>query len=156
MTTQHNEDLKGEERAKELDEPRRDGLIEDYRTILTELSLLTTVSVLLFGFLLASTGFANTTLEESLYALAIVMVATSTMVFVLPVVYHHLQYPYTDFEKFQSRTHGWMKIGLPMLGGGLYVSLSLAIWSLFDAWALLIAALPLATTFVAFSIRRDI
>lgn len=132
-----------------------DGLIENYRTILNELGLLTTVSVLLFGFLLSTGGFADTTLEESLYSVAIVMVATATLVFVLPVVYHHLQYPFNNFDKFQSRTHSWMLIGLPLLGDGLYLSLSLAIWSLLDAWALLVAALPLATTYVAFLLRRN-
>ena len=38
--------------AEQQDAASRDHLIEDYRTILNELSLLTTVSVLLFGFLL--------------------------------------------------------------------------------------------------------
>ena len=127
--------------------PSLDSLVENYRTILNELALLTTVSVLLFGFLLSSSGgFSNTTLEESLYSVAIVLVAMATLVFVLPVVYHHLQFPYSDFQKFQQRTHSWMMIGMPMLGGALYLSLSLAIWSLLDAWALLVAALPLAGT----------
>ena len=108
-----------------------DRLVENYRTILNELALLTTVSVLLFGFLLSSSGkFTDTTLEESLYSVAIVMVATATLVFVLPVAYHHLQFPYQDFEKFTERSHGWTVFGLPLLGGSLYLSLSLAIWSL--------------------------
>jgi len=113
------------------------------------------VSVLLFGFLLASTGLADTDLEEWLYAAAIILVASSTTVFVLPVAYHHLQYPYDDFEKFQARTHRWMGFGLPLLASGMYLSLSLAIWPLFDAAALAIAAAPLVATYVAFILRKD-
>ena len=134
-----------------------DRLVENYRTILNELALLTTVSVLLFGFLLSSSGkFTDSTLEESLYSVAIVLVATATLVFIMPVAYHHLQFPYQDFEKFTERTHGWTLLGIPLLGGSLYLSLSLAIWSLLDGWALLVAALPLAATFVAFLIRRKL
>lgn len=131
-----------------------DGLVENYRTILNELSLLTTVSVLLFGFLLASAGIADTRAEEIIYAVAIVLVATATLVFVLPVIYHHLQYPYHDFEKFQERTHAWMVLGLPLLAGGLHLSLSLAIWSLLSEWALVVAGVPLSGVFIAFLLRR--
>jgi hypothetical protein len=134
-----------------------DSLVENYRTILNELGLLTTVSVLLFGFLLTSAGsFANTRLEDALYSIAIVLVATATLIFVLPVAYHHIQYPYQNFDKFTDRTHGWTMLGLPLLGVSLYLSLSLAIWSLLHAWALLIAALPLLLTYVVFLVRRKI
>ena len=134
-----------------------DGLVENYRTILNELGLLTTVSVLLFGFLLTSAGsFVDSTLEESLYSVAIVLVATATLIFVLPVVYHHIQYPYQNFEKFTERTHGWTVLGMPLLGGSLYLSLSLAIWSLLGAWALLVAGVPLAATFIVFLVRRTL
>ena len=134
-----------------------DGLVENYRTILNELALLTTVSVLLFGFLLTSGGaFANTTVEEIIYSVAIVLVATATLIFILPVAYHHIQFPYQDFEKFTERTHGWTLVGLPMLGASLYLSLSLAIWSLLDGWALAVSAMPLAAIIVIFMVRREI
>jgi hypothetical protein len=129
--------------------------VQNYRTILSELSLLTTVSVLLFGFLLTFSHGDVTDLQDYLYAAAIILVATATTVFVLPVAYHHLQFPYRDFEKFQARTHRWMAIGMPMLAVGLYLSLSLGIWSQFEAWSLLVAGVPLAATFVAFILRKD-
>jgi hypothetical protein len=130
-------------------------LIDDYRAILTELALLTTVSVLLFGFLLSNVGsFADSTLEEWIFAVDVVVVASATLVFVLPVVYHHLQYPYQNFAKFQARSHRWVLLGGPLLGIGLYLSLCLALWSLFDAWALIIAALPIVATAVGFVLRK--
>jgi hypothetical protein len=134
-----------------------DRLVENYRTILSELALLTTVSVLLFGFLLSAAGrFADSRFEETLYSIAIIMVATATLVFVMPVAYHHLQFPYHNFEKFTERTHGWTLLGIPLLGGSLYLSLSLAIWSLLGGWSLLVSTLPLAATFIAFLIRRKL
>lgn len=135
-------------------EADRDVLLEDYRAILSELSLLTTISVLLFGFLLTSSRGAAEGTEEWMYALAMVLVASSTMFFILPVAYHHVQFPYEDFNKFVARSHHWIRAGLPILASGLYISLCLAIWSLFDLGALAIAAVPFAATITAFLLRR--
>lgn len=131
-----------------------DNLVENYRTILNELALLTTVSVLLFGFLLTSANIAGSTAEEWAYAIALILVATATLIFVLPVAYHHLQYPYSDFDKFQHRTHVWMRAGLPLLGGSFYLTLVLAITPIFDVAAIVVAGLPLIATLVAFFARK--
>ncbi len=142
--------------AEEEQEERagRDVLIENYRGILNELALLTTVSVLLFGFLLGSSAQASEGTEQWIYAIAMVAVASATMVFILPVAYHHVQFPYERFDKFVARSHLWIRAGLPLLAGGLYLSLCLAIWSLFDIVALAIAGIPFAATAVAFALRK--
>ena len=58
----------------------QDVLISDYRAVLNELAVLTTVSVLLFGFLLASSARAAGGVEEWVYVIAIACVASATMV----------------------------------------------------------------------------
>jgi hypothetical protein len=132
-----------------------DVLITSYRTILNELALLTTVSVLLFGFLLANAGqFADSTGEEWVSAIATVLVASATLVFILPVAYHHLQFPYRDFAKFQARSHRWVLFGVPLLAGGLYLCLCLALWSLFGAWAIVVAGIPIAAAAIFFILRK--
>lgn len=132
-----------------------DVLIQEYREILTELALLTTVSVLLFGFLLANArAFADSTFEEWVFAAAVVLVASATLVFIMPVAYHHVQFPYRNFAKFQARSHRWVLLGLPLLAAGFYLSLTLAIWALFDAFALVVAALPLIAAGIGFVIRK--
>jgi hypothetical protein len=136
------------------DAAARDGLVENYRTILNELSLLTTVSVLLFGFLLAAPGIASSDFEEWVYAIALVLVATSTLVFLLPVAYHHMQFPYRNFEKFQARTHNWLRFGLPLLGAGFYLSLALATSRTFNEASIVIAALPLLAMLAFFLTRK--
>ena len=146
-----SEDKETQEAAGEAS---RDSLIDNYRTVLNELALLTTVSVLLFGFLLTNSRNSDGGTEEWIYAIAMVAVASSTMVFILPVAYHHIQYPYENFDKFVARSHLWIRGGLPLLAAGLYLSLCLAIWSLFDFGALFIAAVPFAATTIAFILRK--
>lgn len=150
------EEQTSRETNEEIQEERasRDVLIEDYRAILNELALLTTVSVLLFGFLLGSSARAAEGTEQWIYAIAMVAVASATMVFILPVAYHHVQFPYEKFDKFVARSHLWIRAGLPLLASGLYLSLCLAIWSLFDVGALAIAAIPFAATTIAFVLRK--
>jgi hypothetical protein len=150
-----DEPLKRDDRDDAPDDRRHEGLIENYRTILNELALLTTVSVLLFGFLLASPEIADSDLEQWVYAAAIVLIATATLVFILPVAYHHLQFPYPNFAKFQARTHNWLRIGLPLLLIGFYLSLVLAIASIFEEASVVIAGLPLVATLLAFYLRKE-
>jgi hypothetical protein len=139
---------------KEIERADRDSLVTDYRTILGELGLLTTVSVLLFGFLLTNAGSADPGAEEVVYAAAMVLVASATMVFTLPVAYHHVQFPYEDFDKFRARSHRWIVVGLPLLALGLYLSLCLAIWSLFGIASLALAGLPNVVAAVIFVLRK--
>ena len=150
-----DEPLKRDDSDDASGDRRQEGLIENYRTILNELALLTTVSVLLFGFLLSSPGIATSDVEEWVYAAAIVLIATATLVFILPVAYHHLQFPYRNFEKFQARTHTWLRIGLPVLLLGFYLSLVLAIASIFEEASVVIAGLPMVATLLAFYLRKE-
>jgi len=30
----------------------------------------------------------------------------------MPIIYHHIQYPYRDIEKFKIRSHKFLKFGL--------------------------------------------
>lgn len=132
-----------------------DELITDYKESLAELTLLTTVSVLLFGFLLANArAFADSRFEEWVFAGATVLVASATLVFILPVAYHHFEFPYSNFAKFQARSHRWVLIGVPLLASGLYLCLCLALWALFGAFALGVAALPFAAAASFFALRK--
>jgi hypothetical protein len=150
MTTRTTHDVDPED----TEVARRDSIVDSYRTILNELGLLTTVSVLLFGFLLSALPSEDSGLELWIYGGATVLVASATLVFVLPVAYHHIQYPYEDFEKFQARSHFWVMMGLPLLGGGLYLGLSLALWNLFEGMSFVVAGVPIVVTGVVFAVRK--
>jgi hypothetical protein len=132
-----------------------DVVIDDYRSILTELSLLTTVSVLLFGFLLTVVTREQLSGPEGwLLFVALIAIASATVVFVLPVTYHRVQYPYSDWDKFQVRAHGFISVGLPLFLVGFYSSIALALWERFDWFALIVAAAPLALGGAIFMTRR--
>ena len=137
-------------------ETRSDVVTDSYHDILTELVLLTTVSVLLFGFLLSTAGNDSSGTKEWLAAIALTSVASATTVFILPVAYHRLRFPYADWEKFQIRSHAFITAGFPLLGVGLYLSLTLVLWDLLGTGAFLVGAGPVAIATLIFLTRRSI
>jgi predicted membrane channel-forming protein YqfA (hemolysin III family) len=132
----------------------RDEIIESYPDILTELRLLSTVSTLIFGFLLASQDLAQSGAQEWLYGVALVLIASATVVFLLPVVYHRAQYPYEDWRKFQLRSHFFIVVGTPLLAVGGYMSVALAMWPRWEEASLGVALLPILVGLIVYSLRR--
>jgi hypothetical protein len=138
-------------------EADRDAIVADYRTLLSELALLTTISVLLFGFLLtAALRESRSRLEEWIMVAALVIVASATLIFAMPVVYHRLQFPYENWEKFQRRAHGFITIGFPVFVAGFYLSLTLAVWDELSGAGFAVAGVPLAVAGGLFLVRRRI
>ncbi|WP_458745243.1 DUF6328 family protein [Candidatus Nitrosocosmicus sp. T] len=108
----------------------KDKLIEHYDSILRESSLLTTVAGILFGFLLNISVNSPAEFGESnkvLLLLALFSITVATLLFSMPVIYHHFQYPYRKFEKFQLRSHRFILFGIFPFFITLYICLSLAI-----------------------------
>lgn len=44
----------------------------------------------------------------------------------MPIIYHHIQYPYGDFEKFRKRSHRFILYGLIHVGVTLIIALEIA------------------------------
>jgi hypothetical protein len=95
-----------------------------------KVSVLTSVSGIIFGFLLnisinSPSGFST---EDSLILMiALYSISFAVSLFVMPIVYHHLQYPYKDIEKFKIRSHRFIKIGLIPAAITLYLGLLLGL-----------------------------
>jgi predicted membrane channel-forming protein YqfA (hemolysin III family) len=140
----------------DIESAERDQIIESYRDILTELRLLTTVSALMFGFLLTTQSLAEGGVQEWLYGVALVLIASATAVFVMPVVYHRVQYPYHNWEKFQVRSHFFILCGTPLLAAGGYLGMALALWPRWEAASLAVAALPLLVATLVYLLRRQL
>ena len=92
----------------------KEDIIKDYNSIIKESALLTTVSGFLFGFLLnisinSPKGFDPL---ESIVLISLFAITLAVSLFAMPVVYHHLQYPYRDLEKFKLRSHRFIKFGI--------------------------------------------
>ncbi len=107
-----------------------DHLIRGYDIIVRESALLTTTGGILFGFLLnisinepqGLSSFNKIILLVALYSITIAI-----SLFVMPVIYHHVQYLYRDLEKFKERSHRFMIFGLIPAGVTLYLALEIAL-----------------------------
>ena len=123
-----------------------DKLVERYDTILKESALLSTFSGILFGFLLnmainVPDKFAL--IDKVILLVALYSTTVAASLFVMPVVYHHLQYPYGSLDKFKSRSHRFIILGLIPAGLTLYLGLQLAIHSLLGSIeSFILASLP--------------
>lgn len=134
-----------------------DRLLQDYDSVIRESSLLTTFTGILFGFLLTiSMSHVSdfSLLERILVLVAIFSTTIAISLFVLPVIYHHLQYPYRDLEKFKLRAHRFMLFGFVPTAVTLYLCLELALASLTGWFGFLLAALPFALVYALFKMRK--
>lgn len=135
-----------------------DKLVQRYDTILKESALLSTFSGILFGFLLnmainVPNNFAFDDKLTLIVALYSITVAAS--LFVMPVVYHHLQYPYGSLDKFKTRSHTFIILGLIPAGITLYLGLELAIHSLLGSIeSFILASLPFILVYFLFRARK--
>jgi hypothetical protein len=59
--------------------------------------------------------------------IALYSISFAVSLFVMPIVYHHLQYPYKDIEKFKIRSHRFIKLGLIPGAITLYLGLLLGL-----------------------------
>jgi hypothetical protein len=108
----------------------KDDLVETYDSILQESGLLTTVSGLIFGFLLnisLTPPKEFNEIDSLILMVALFSITFAVSLFAMPVIYHHLQYPYRNFEKFQYRSHRFIKTGILPAGITLYLGLELGL-----------------------------
>jgi hypothetical protein len=135
-----------------------DKLIQHYDTILKESALLSTFSGILFGFLLNMAINVPDNFEFIDKVTLIVALYSTTVaasLFVMPVVYHHLQYPYGNLDKFKSRSHIFILSGLIPAGLTLYLGLQLAIHSLLGSIeSFIFASLPFILVYFLFRARK--
>lgn len=145
----------------------KDELVDDYDSILRESALLTTVAAILFGFLLNISvnppddfpSFGKILLLITLFSIVI-----STLLFSLPVIYHHAQYPYKKFDKFQARSHRFIIFGIIPFLLTLYLSLSIAIFIFLDftyfnpilshLYSFILSSIPFAILYILYKKRK--
>lgn len=153
--------------GKEDDKNNEDELIKDYNAILRESTLLTTVSGFIFGFIFNTTINTPrnfTPIDSIILMFALFTSTCSICLFVMPVVYHNLQYPYTNLEKFKKRSHNFVVFGLVpgavtlylglLLGLRLGLKLTVPSESYIDYLSTLLAFLPFGIVFIAFMERK--
>ena len=136
-----------------------DKLVRHYDTILKESALLTTFSGILFGFLLnisVNTPSTFTNIDVIILIIALYSITVAASLFVMPVVYHHVQYPYGDLNKFKIRSHRFILFGLVPAGITLYLGLQLAIHSrLGTIESFILASFPFILVYFLFKTRKQ-
>jgi hypothetical protein len=89
-------------------------------------------------------------------------ITLAVSLFAMPVVYHHVQYPYRDLEKFKLRSHRFIKFGIIPAAITLYLGLELGLQLLklgfpsmnFDYLGFIIAGIPFAFIYFLFRQRK--
>lgn len=138
---------------------RRDELSPDYGAVLRENAILTTFSAFLFGFLLniainPSKNFIF--IDKIILLIALFSITISAVLFIMPVIYHHLEYPYLDFDKFKERSHRFTLFGLIPAMITLFLGLQLATRSLVEniVISFLLGTIPFALIYVFYRLRK--
>lgn len=142
---------------RSLTDKDRDELVRDYGTVLRESAVLIAFSGVLFGFLFnvavnIPTNFSEINQISLLTALFSITIAIS--LFIMPVIYHHIQYPYTDVEKFKRRSHRFIVFGIGPAIITLYLGLEVALSVVLGDLAFFIAAAPFVAVYALFKARK--
>jgi len=148
----------GDNKDKKNSIDEGDKLIQSYDTILKESAILTAFSGILFGFLLQISinppqyfSFFN----KLLILISLYSITIATSLFIMPVIYHHLQYPYKDIQKFKSRAHKFILFGLLHVGLTLYLGLVISVSTVFQIYiSLILATIPFVIVYIYFSFRK--
>lgn len=138
---------------------RKDNLSPDYGSVLRENAILTTFSAFLFGFLLniainPSKSFIF--LDKIIILISLFSITISAVLFIMPVIYHHLEYPYLDFDKFKERSHRFTLFGLIPAMITLFLGLQLATRSLIDniPVSFILGIIPFILIYVFYRFRK--
>ena len=141
----------------EINKIIKDNLLRDYDTVLRESTLLTTFSGILFGFLVNISIRGTNQLifpEKIILVLALFSITIAVSFFVMPVIYHHMQFPYSDLDKFKRRAHRFVMFGLYPTFFTLYLGMTLALSPLIEKLAYFVALLPFAFVYVLYRLRK--
>jgi hypothetical protein len=134
-----------------------DSLLKDYDSILKEAALLTTFTGILFGFLLNISVTSSSTLnllEQVVLATALFSITIAASLFVMPVVYHHIQFPYNDLAKFKARAHRFIIFGSIPTAVTLFLGIVLAFFPIIGIYTFIIAPLPFLLVSVLYKMRK--
>ncbi|MGA7076056.1 MAG: DUF6328 family protein [Halobacteriota archaeon] len=128
--------------------------------ILAEARHLTTVSGILFGFLLTvSVGYITQIpgiVHRVVLLLALICTGSATLIFILPPLYHHLRFPMDQKQTLQFfwRSHKFILWGIVPLYAGVYFSVFLALYNVIGALGVVIATGMVIIPFVAYELRK--
>ena len=137
----------------------KDKLSPDYGSVLRENAILTTFAVFLFGFLLniaINPSKSFILIDKIILLISLFSITISAVLFIMPVIYHHLEYPYIDFEKFKERSHRFTLFGLIPTMITLFLGLQLATRALVEniSVSFVLGIIPFILIYVFYRLRK--
>jgi hypothetical protein len=95
-------------------------------------------------------------IDKIMILIALFSITISAVLFIMPVIYHHLEYPYLDFDKFKKRTHRFTLFGLIPALLTLFLGLQLATRSLMGNFVVssVLSIIPFALIYVFYRLRK--
>lgn len=138
---------------------RKDDLVKDYGAVLRESAILTSFSGFLFGFLLnisISSSASFILIDKIILLIALFSITVSVSLFIMPIIYHHLEYPYIDFEKFKQRSHRFTLFGLIPAMITLFLGLQIATRFLIGniTISFLVGTIPFVLIYAFYRLRK--
>src|SRR5574340_542939 len=138
---------------------KKDKLAPDYGSVLRENAILTTFAVFLFGFLLniaINPSKSFILIDKIILLISLFSITISAVLFIMPVIYHHLEYPYIDFEKFKERSHRFTLFGLIPTMITLFLGLQLATRALVEniTVSFMLGTIPFILIYVFYRLRK--
>ena len=153
------------EKENQKKEEVKDDIVKDYDSVVREGSVLSSVSGIIFGFLLnisinSPVGF--TTEDSLILMISLYSITFAVSFFVMPVVYHHIQYPYTDIDKFKIESHQFIKFGMIPGAITMYLGLVLGlkfglhngIGPIYEHFSYILAIVPFVLVYIFFRKRK--
>ncbi|MGI0000835.1 MAG: hypothetical protein ACRD6Q_06390, partial [Nitrososphaeraceae archaeon] len=93
--------------------------------------------------------------DKGLILIMLYTITTAASLFVMPIIYHHIQYPYGDFEKFRKRSHRFILYGLIPVGITLIIALEIASSLLINkSLSLLLSLIPFILIIIFYLKRK--
>ena len=137
----------------------KDKLSPDYGSVLRENAILTTFAAFLFGFLLniaINPSKSFILIDKIILLISLFSITISAVLFIMPVIYHHLEYPYIDFEKFKERSHRFTLFGLIPTMITLFLGLQLATRALVEniSVSFVLGIIPFILIYVFYRLRK--
>ncbi|MEM4389229.1 MAG: DUF6328 family protein [Candidatus Micrarchaeia archaeon] len=126
--------------------------------VLAELRTLLTVSGVIFGFLLSASAYhaAFPPIKDQLFVISIISSILAIGIFSIPVIYHHVQFPYPSREKFIARSHQFITLGFIPLIIMFFATTTFALFDFFGYSAFLISLVLLMVFVLIYASRKII
>ena len=123
---------------------------------ISESRTLITIAGVLFGFLL------NVSMMEEkvdytgklLLSVSLVLSVFTVIVFSMPVIYHHIEFPYKDPKKFLFRYHWFMTIGFFPFLLTIFLSSTFALYRLIGDYSIWITTVVFLLSGVIYLMRK--